>query len=97
MHAVEGNVRSGEVVATIIMSISSALIWQFFKRFSEALNAKSEVNSDLSAMWRCLIPVLSTIHSSLVSTSLDKSKFVTILLGTYEPVATIFANIFIFF
>ena len=38
----------------------------------------------------------SMIHT-LIFAIPEKSKFVTILLGTYEPVATIFANIFIFF
>ena len=36
-------------------------------------------------MCRALIPVLLTIHSSLVSTSDIKSTFVIRLIGTYVP------------
>jgi fatty acid/phospholipid biosynthesis enzyme len=44
-----------------------------------------------------LIPVREVIHSSEVSSVLDKSSLVTIFGGKYEPVPIILANLFIVF
>ena len=56
---------------------------------SRALSAASvpasEPFSSSASMCRALIPVLLTIHSSLVSTSDIKSTFVIRLVGTYVP------------
>ena len=72
-QAVDGNLVSGDSVATITHSISSPLIPASFKALSAAIKAKSDVACSGAAMWRDLIPVLSTIQSLLVSTIFSKS------------------------
>jgi hypothetical protein len=49
-----------------------------------------EVVVSSTAMWRVRIPVLLEIHSSDVSINLERSSFVTILLGRQLPVPIIF-------
>jgi hypothetical protein len=61
-----------------------------------AMSAKSQVDS-LVTMRLSLIPVREVIHSSEVSSVLDKSSLVTIFGGKYEPVPIILANLFIVF
>ena len=72
---------SGVVVATIIKSISAFLIFALLIASSAAFVAIDEVVSFFSQICLCLIPVLSTIHSSLVSTIDSRSLFVRILVG----------------
>src|ERR1035437_4219487 len=51
--------------------------------------ARSEEASSMPATRPSLIPVLVVIHSSVVSTIFSRSKFVSTLAGTYEPVPMI--------
>jgi hypothetical protein len=69
-HAVEGNNMSGVAVAHIKRSISSARVFVFLSNPLTAAVPRSEDPLFLSfKILLSFIPVLETIHSSLVSTS----------------------------
>ena len=89
-HA-DPNKSSGELVATMIKSISSGFTLAIFKAPREASAAK-DVNVS-SPEITCLfpIPVLVRIHSSLVSTSLARSSLVMNFFGNAFPTPEIFA------
>jgi hypothetical protein len=76
-----GKYMSGVVVPTAMKSMSSG------RRFARSIacwaarNARSEVASLSSAMWRSRMPLRCTIHSSLVSTIFSRSALVRIRLG----------------
>ena len=89
LHAVLGIFPSGVNVATIIKSISSGEIWESLIAFIAALIDNVAVVS-LFEILRSEMPVLSVIHSSLVSTMVLKYLFVTIFAGTAEPVPNIY-------
>ena len=72
---------SGVAVAKIIKSISCEEIPAFFIAFFAACIPKDEVVSDSLAILLSFIPVLSLIHSSLVSTVFESSSLVIILSG----------------
>ena len=76
---------SGVTVATISrsMSLPSTPAWASASR--QAGSATSESASSSAAMWRCRMPVRSTIQASEVSTNVASSSFVTIRSGTLQP------------
>ena len=69
------------MVATITKSISFSLKPELLIASIDAFIAIEEVLSLSAAICLCLIPVLSTIHSSVVSTSDSKSLFVRTFCG----------------
>lgn len=69
IHAVDGVLQSAEIVATIIISNSSADTFASSKALIAALYANSDVGSSFAEIRLSLIPVRSVIHSSLVSTN----------------------------
>src|SRR4051812_39918430 len=77
---------SGVTVATMIRSISSAVMPAFSSAFCAALAAMSLVHSSSAAMRRSLMPVRERIHSSEVSTIFSNSALVRTRSGKYEPV-----------
>ena len=81
-QAVDGKNMSGVTVATMIRSISSAFTPAASMAFNAALVAMSLVASSSAAMWRSLMPVRVVIHSSDVSTNLDRSSLVSTRSGT---------------
>ena len=74
-QATEGVNISGVIVATTIKSISSPLSFDLWSAIFAALMEIWDVSSP-SEILLSFIPVLEVIHSSLVSTILDKSSFV---------------------
>src|ERR1051326_7429223 len=86
--ATDGKVSSGVVVATTIKSRSFGARWAFSIARVAAFNARSEVSSPGSTIWRRLIPVLSVIQASDVSNRLARSSLVTTLAGRYAPQPT---------
>ena len=70
LHAVEGIILSGDVVATIIISILSGIHPAIFNAFFAALTAKSTVPSPVEILLSDM-PVLFIIHSCDVSTIED--------------------------
>jgi hypothetical protein len=81
MHAVDGKIMSGVVVATTIRSTSAGTMPAASSAAREAASARSDVISSSAAMWRARMPVRATIHSSLVSTLLASSALVTRFAG----------------
>jgi len=79
--AVDGNTRSGVIVATMIRSMSRALTPAFPSARALAIAAISAVLSPSPAMRRCTMPVIVRIHASLVSSVEASSSFVTIRDG----------------
>src|ERR1017187_2352356 len=86
MHAVEGILRSGVEVDTMMRSISFGSRPAAAIAFSPAHVARSDVYSSGAATRRWRIPSVSTTHSGEVGRSPMISSFVRILAGTYEPV-----------
>lgn len=80
IHAVDGVLQSAEIVATIIISNSSADTFASSKALIAALYANSDVGSSFAEIRLSLIPVRSVIHSSLVSTNFSISALVRIFL-----------------
>lgn len=64
-----------------VFSRDAGIFKSFKRRFRARVGAVFVVRQHV----RALIPVLLTIHSSLVSTSDIKSTFVIRLVGTYVP------------
>ena len=73
---------SGVMLATMIRSICAAVTPAISIARSDALAARSEVNSSAAAMRRSLMPVRVVIHSSVVSTNFSRSAFVRTFSGT---------------
>src|SRR5262245_32712865 len=89
VHAHEGRIRSGVVVASTIWSISFASTFAISSARWHAISARSLEACSGAAMRRSRMPVRSTIHSSDVSTSRSRSWFVSTRSGTYMPVPVI--------
>ena len=90
-----GKQESGDEVAKRIRSISSGAIPACSMALAAAFAAISDVLSSV-AIRLSPMPVRLRIHSSFVSTIFDRSSFVTICSGTYEPVPIILVVIFIY-
>src|SRR5262245_16535724 len=86
VHAHDGRMRSGVVVASTIWSTSSAFTFAISSARWQAISAMSLEAWSGAAMRRSRMPVRSTIHSSDVSTSFSRSWFVSTRSGTYMPV-----------
>jgi len=84
-QAVEGKGTSGVIVATISRSMSSGLSPAFCIACAAALAPMSEGFSSGPAMRRSEIPERVLIHSSLVSTSLERSSLVNFRSGAWTP------------
>ena len=69
----------------MIKSRSFGDIFATSNAFFDALRPNDAVVSVLSAIYLCLMPVLDSIHSSVVSTISDSSWFDTTFLGTEVP------------
>ena len=82
IQAVDGVLLSAEIVATIIISSSSAETLASSNALCAAIKAKSDVACSGAQMRLSLIPVRSVIHSSLVSTNFSISALVRIFSGT---------------
>ena len=82
LGAVPGTMPSGVVVASTRLSISSGVLPAEARAAWAASMARPEV---VPPMWRSLMPVRSTIHSSLVSRRTAMSSLVTTLSGTAMP------------
>src|SRR4051812_26930636 len=80
---------SGVTVATMMRSISSAVMPAFSSALCAAFAAMSLVHSPSAAMRRSPMPVRERIHSSDVSTIFSNSAFVRMRSGRYEPVPII--------
>jgi hypothetical protein len=79
--AQDGSGISAEIVATIRMSTSSALVPAMAKACLAATTAMSEVTSPSAAIRLSLIPVRSAIQASLVATIVSRSRLVRIRFG----------------
>mmetsp|Transcript_14887 Transcript_14887/g.41137 ORF Transcript_14887/g.41137 Transcript_14887/m.41137 type:complete len:246 (-) Transcript_14887:159-896(-) len=79
------NMSSGEEVAQITTSISSAVTPAISRAWLAAWTCRSRNVSPCNKTCRLAMPVLDWIHSSLVSTTLSRSTFVTTVLGAAEP------------
>src|ERR1044072_2774515 len=91
VHAHEGRMRSGVVVARMMWSTSRASTPAISSARWQAINARSLEACPVDAIRRSRMPVRSTIHSSEVSTSFARSAFVSTRSGTYMPVPVIVA------
>src|ERR1044071_4284017 len=91
VHAHEGRMRSGVVVARMMWSTSRASTPAISSARWQAINARSLEACPVAAIRRSRMPVRSTIHSSEVSTSFARSAFVSSRSGTYMPVPVIVA------
>src|ERR1700680_4790107 len=78
---VEGRSMMDGEGASTIRSIDCASIPASARAARAAWTAKCEVNSPSAAMWRCLIPVRCTIHSSEVSIRTARLALVRICRG----------------
>ena len=87
--AVAGKAMSGVTVATISRSMSAGSTPACASAARAAGSAMSDSASSSRAMRRSRIPVRTTIHSSVVSTSLDSSSFVITRSGTLAPMPVI--------
>ena len=81
LTAVAGKVRSGVAVAQMTRSMSTGSMPARTSACLAAAMPRSEVNSPSAAMWRCLMPVRSMIHSSVVSTMREMSALVMMRFG----------------
>ena len=72
---------SGVEVATTIRSTSALVRPALASAQRHASSARSLVDSWSAAMWRSRMPVRSTIHASLVSTTDASSALVMIFSG----------------
>src|SRR5260221_2043752 len=91
VHAHEGRIRSGVVVARMMWSTSEASTPAISSARWQAINARSLEACPVAAIRRSRMRVRSTIHSSEVSTSFARSAFVSTRSGTYRPVPVIVA------
>jgi hypothetical protein len=82
MHAVEGKLISGVMVATIIKSISSAFRPASSRALLAAIVLKSEVACSSLTILLSRIPVREVIHSSDVLTIFSRSWLVMTFSGT---------------
>ncbi len=82
IEAVEGMGISPLIVATITISISLGFTPDACNAFFDASKHKSELVSHGFTILRSLMPVLSVIHSSDVSTFFSKSKLLRTISGT---------------
>ena len=80
-----GNIMSGVTVAQMSRSISFASTPASARAAIAAGRAISVSASSFAAIRRSRIPVRSTIHSSVVSTSFASSSFVSTRSGTCVP------------
>src|SRR6266567_193853 len=86
MHALDGKIMSGVVVATTMRSSSDAEIPAAASACREAASARSLVSSPAAAIRRSQMPVLDRTHSSLVSIRRARSALVSTCAGRYDPV-----------
>src|SRR5262249_19084740 len=86
VHAHDGRMRSGVVVASTIWSTSFASTRAISSARWHAISARSLDAWSGAAMRRSRMPVRSTIHLSDVSTSFSRSWFDSTRSGTYMPV-----------
>src|SRR5271168_671091 len=92
-HAVAGNIMSGVTLATTIISISSGSVPVWASTLFAASVARCDAATPVSATCSSRIPVRVRIHSSLVSTSFSRSRFVITRGGAYPATPVIFAGI----
>jgi len=90
-QAVDGKTISGVIVATTISSMSFGSSPAAAIALRAAAAPREAVVSPGPAMRRSRMPVRWTIHSSLVSTIVDRSALVRRFSGTEEPVPAMMA------
>src|SRR5260370_9274490 len=90
-QAVAGKNMSGVTLATIIISISAASVFDCASNAFAASVAKFDEAMPCCTMWRSRMPVRVRIHSSLVSTIFSKSALVITLGGTWPLTPVILA------
>jgi hypothetical protein len=90
-QAVDGNAISGVIVPQTIRSTSLGSRPAASSARRAAAVPRTAVDSPGPAMRRSLMPVRCVIHSSFVSTIVDRSSFVRRFSGTKLPVPAMMA------